>query len=406
MGRLPVDRPRRAGHERPADHLRLRRPHDPADPPGRRPGVPHRRQLRPPRGAARPAAAPADRRAVASIDVSIQEAAGVTVELANPYWFYPRALVQRQTCRHAQPVPTQSAIFQCADERWVYFALILADQKPWHALVQWMDEPGPRRRPHRPGVRRPRHRQPNFHHVQDLVEVFFLLQDARVRLPRGSAARPADRCAQRARGPLRRRAPRRSRVLPPVDEPGYGAVPMPVRSVPLLDARRPCHPSRPPGSGEHSAEVLRASVQGDIVSGPPSGRSVAVRRRSTSSRSPARAAGRARRSRFPGQASCPRCTGVDVEPHALSTARHGVGVHRAALPAEDAVPAVQGADFRPYAVGYVDLAGEVFVESRLVGRRLGSAADRPAGARSVDGGVPATDGDVRHVRVHARQRRQ
>ena len=62
------------------------------------------------------------------IDVSIQEAAGVTVELANPYWFYPRALVQRQTCRHAQPVPTQSAIFQCADGRWVYFALILADR--------------------------------------------------------------------------------------------------------------------------------------------------------------------------------------------------------------------------------------------------------------------------------------
>ena len=27
------------------------------------------------------------------------------VELANPYWFYPRVLVQRQTCRHAQPVP-------------------------------------------------------------------------------------------------------------------------------------------------------------------------------------------------------------------------------------------------------------------------------------------------------------
>ena len=28
--------------------------------------------------------------------------------------------------------------------------------------------------------------------------------------------------------------------------------------------------------------------------------------------------------------------------------------------------AVQGADFRPYYVGYVDLAGEVIVESRIV----------------------------------------
>ena len=66
VGRLPVERPRRARHERAADHLGLRRPLDPADPPRRRPGVPHRGQLRPHRGAARPAAAPADRRAVGS----------------------------------------------------------------------------------------------------------------------------------------------------------------------------------------------------------------------------------------------------------------------------------------------------------------------------------------------------
>jgi len=32
-----------------------------------------------------------------------------TVELANPYWFYPKALVHRQTCRHAQPTPTAPA---------------------------------------------------------------------------------------------------------------------------------------------------------------------------------------------------------------------------------------------------------------------------------------------------------
>ena len=57
-----LERPRRPGHERPADHLRLRRPLDPADPPRRQPGVPHRRQLRPPGRAARPAPAPADRR--------------------------------------------------------------------------------------------------------------------------------------------------------------------------------------------------------------------------------------------------------------------------------------------------------------------------------------------------------
>src|SRR5690606_33972137 len=57
------------------------------------------------------------------VDVSIHEANAVTGELANPYWFYPKAIVKRQTCRHAQPLPTQPALFQCADGVWVYFAL-------------------------------------------------------------------------------------------------------------------------------------------------------------------------------------------------------------------------------------------------------------------------------------------
>ena len=70
----------------------------------------------------------------------MHESLAVTVELANPYWFYPRVLVQRQTCRHAQPSPTQPALFQCLDGRYVYFALILADQKPWKALVAWLDD--------------------------------------------------------------------------------------------------------------------------------------------------------------------------------------------------------------------------------------------------------------------------
>ena len=56
------------------------------------------------------------------IDMSIQEAAAVTVELANPYWFYPGALVKRQTGRHAQPEPTQPAMFRCADG-WIYFVV-------------------------------------------------------------------------------------------------------------------------------------------------------------------------------------------------------------------------------------------------------------------------------------------
>jgi hypothetical protein len=71
----------------------------------------------------------------------MHDACNVTCELANPYWFYPGALVQRQTCRHAQPERTQPALFECADG-YVYFALVLGDQKPWQVLVEWLDSAG------------------------------------------------------------------------------------------------------------------------------------------------------------------------------------------------------------------------------------------------------------------------
>ena len=102
----------------------------------------------------------------------------VSVELANPYWFYPRVVVQRQTCRHAQPSPTQPALFQCADGRCVYFALILADPKPWTPLVAWMVEPASRSTSPSRSTPTLAYRQANFAHIQELVEVFFLLQDA------------------------------------------------------------------------------------------------------------------------------------------------------------------------------------------------------------------------------------
>jgi benzylsuccinate CoA-transferase BbsE subunit len=112
------------------------------------------------------------------IDLSVQEACGLTVELANPFWFYPRVLVQRQTCRHAQPVPTQPALFACADGRYVYFALILSDLKPWKALVRWLDEHDLATDLVDPAYDHLDHRQANFAHVQDVVEVFFLLNDS------------------------------------------------------------------------------------------------------------------------------------------------------------------------------------------------------------------------------------
>jgi crotonobetainyl-CoA:carnitine CoA-transferase CaiB-like acyl-CoA transferase len=112
------------------------------------------------------------------VDVSMHEANAVSGELANPYWFYPKALVQRQTCRHAQPIPTQPALFQCSDDVWVYFALILADQRSWKSLVAWMDDSGLAADLTDPAFDSLAHRQANFSHVQEMLDVFFLCQSS------------------------------------------------------------------------------------------------------------------------------------------------------------------------------------------------------------------------------------
>jgi crotonobetainyl-CoA:carnitine CoA-transferase CaiB-like acyl-CoA transferase len=122
------------------------------------------------------------------LDVSMHEACAVNVELANPYWFYPRVHVHRQTCRHAQPSPTQSALFRCADGRYVYFALILSEPKAWNALVDWMDSKGMAVQLTDPAFSDVAYRQQHFHEVQELVECFFLIQDSHEAYHDGQAA--------------------------------------------------------------------------------------------------------------------------------------------------------------------------------------------------------------------------
>jgi crotonobetainyl-CoA:carnitine CoA-transferase CaiB-like acyl-CoA transferase len=112
------------------------------------------------------------------VDVSMHEAIAVSGELANPYWFYPKALVKRQTARHAQPVPTQPAIFQCADGVYVYFALVLSDPKAWTALMSWMTDQDLAVDLVDPAFGDFAHRQAEFAHVQELLEVFFAIQDS------------------------------------------------------------------------------------------------------------------------------------------------------------------------------------------------------------------------------------
>ncbi|NYG59559.1 crotonobetainyl-CoA:carnitine CoA-transferase CaiB-like acyl-CoA transferase [Nocardioides daedukensis] len=112
------------------------------------------------------------------VDVSVHESNAVSGELANPYWFYPKAIVQRQTCRHAQPEPTQPALFECGDGNYVYFALILAEHKAWKSLLGWMTDLDMAADLTDPAYDEIAHRQQQFSHIQELIEVFFLIQDA------------------------------------------------------------------------------------------------------------------------------------------------------------------------------------------------------------------------------------
>jgi crotonobetainyl-CoA:carnitine CoA-transferase CaiB-like acyl-CoA transferase len=122
------------------------------------------------------------------LDVSMHESCAVNVELANPYWFYPKVNIQRQTCRHAQPSPTQPALFRCADDRYVYFTLVLSEAKSWKALVDWMDSKGMAMQLTEPEFSDVAYRQDRFHEVQDLVECFFLIQDSHEAYHEGQAA--------------------------------------------------------------------------------------------------------------------------------------------------------------------------------------------------------------------------
>jgi crotonobetainyl-CoA:carnitine CoA-transferase CaiB-like acyl-CoA transferase len=122
------------------------------------------------------------------LDVSMHEACAVNVELANPYWFYPKVQVKRQTCRHAQPSPTQPALFRCADDRFVYFVLIVAEPKAWEALVRWIDGHGLAAQLTEPEFSDVAYRQANFSQIQDVAECFFLVHASNDMYREGQAA--------------------------------------------------------------------------------------------------------------------------------------------------------------------------------------------------------------------------
>lgn len=69
---------------------------------------------------------------------------------------------------------------------------------------------------------------------------------------------------------------------------------------------------------------------------------------------------------FPGQSSCPRCASTEMEEHRL--ARRGrlwAWTTQEFPPPSPPYAGPTGADFVPFGVGYVELPGEVKVETRL-----------------------------------------
>lgn len=193
------------------------------------------------------------------VDVSVHEANAVSGELANPYWFYPKAIVQRQTCRHAQPEPTQPALFECGDGSYVYFALILAEQKAWSSLLGWMSDLDMAADLIDPAYQDIAYRQQQFSHVQELIEVFFLVQDADTVYHEGQRrGLPIGRL--NAFEDLPQDVHLRERQFF-VDLPTTDGGTVTYPGLPYRFSSFETEPGRPPGLGEHDrpAEVARTN---------------------------------------------------------------------------------------------------------------------------------------------------
>jgi benzylsuccinate CoA-transferase BbsE subunit len=121
------------------------------------------------------------------LDVSMHDCLALSPEIVNPYWFYPKVVLQRQTARSAQPTLTQPSHFLCRDGRYVLLVLLISYQKPWDTLVEWLDSHGLAADLLDEQYGDLQHRQRNFPHIQGILEAFFLLGDADARAHDGAA---------------------------------------------------------------------------------------------------------------------------------------------------------------------------------------------------------------------------
>ncbi len=76
------------------------------------------------------------------IDVSMHAAANVTTEMASYGWLAARAEVQRQTGRHASPVPTAPVQVRCRDGRYATTGVPPRHPREFAAILAELDERG------------------------------------------------------------------------------------------------------------------------------------------------------------------------------------------------------------------------------------------------------------------------
>jgi uncharacterized protein len=73
---------------------------------------------------------------------------------------------------------------------------------------------------------------------------------------------------------------------------------------------------------------------------------------------------------FPAQSSCPRCSSTDMAEHLLPRrGRLWAWTTQEFVPPSPPYAGATGGQFEPFGIGYIDLEGEIKVESRLTESR-------------------------------------
>lgn len=108
------------------------------------------------------------------VDVAMHDTLAVGGELMNPQWYYTHTNLYRQTCRTAMPTLTQPTLFQCLDG-YVYYLLIIGEDKHWSDLVRWLDSHGLAGDLTDPKYSSLVTRQQSVDHIQGIIESFFMM---------------------------------------------------------------------------------------------------------------------------------------------------------------------------------------------------------------------------------------